>query len=225
MKSPVEQLQLAEEKAAYLFKEIENRQLICAGKTEKQINQDILQLAEDLLGIKKYWHKRIVRAGKNTLCPYAENPPEVTVQDDDIVFLDFGPILEAWEADYGRTYVIGNDPKKIKLAADADRLWHVANDYYKEHPEITGADLYTYCQQIAVDAGWEFGGPIAGHLIGQFPHEKLEGEEKINYIHPENNIPMNQVGKSGHPRQWIIEIHLVDPSLGVGSFFEQLAGY
>jgi Xaa-Pro aminopeptidase len=225
MPSTLQHLQEAEKKAALLFTALENRNIITAGKTEKEINNEVLTLAEELLGITKYWHKRIVRAGKNTLCPYAENPPEVVVSDDDIVFLDFGPLLEEWEADYGRTYVIGADPRKLKLAADSERLWYVANDYFKEHPNITGADLYNYCQKLAQDAGWEYGGPIAGHLIGQFPHEKLEGEEKTNYIHPENHLPMNTPGTSGTPRHWIIEIHLVDPQSQVGSFFEQLAGY
>ena len=214
----------AENKAAFLFTEIEKRGIINAGLTEKEINLRILDLAEELLGIKKYWHKRIVRAGKNTLCPYDENPPEVTVQEDDIVFLDFGPILEQWEADYGRTYVLGNDTKKKKLAADSERLWHLANDHLKAHPNITGSQLYSYCVELAENTGWKFGGPIAGHLIGKFPHEKLEKEVKTNYIHPENHVPLNELDQSGNLRYWIIEIHLVDPEIKLGSFFEQIAG-
>jgi hypothetical protein len=31
------------------------------------------------------------------------------------LFFDFGPIFEDWEADFGRTFVIGNDPIKHKL--------------------------------------------------------------------------------------------------------------
>jgi Xaa-Pro aminopeptidase len=225
MSSTLEHLQQAESKAALLFAAIESRGIIKAGFTEKEINDAVLNLAEELLGIKKYWHKRIVRAGKNTLCPYAINPPEVLLQEDEIVFLDFGPILEEWEADYGRTYVLGDDPIKLKLAQDSERLWHMANTYFKTNHGLTGADLYSYCKQLAVEAGWEFGGPIAGHLIGQFPHEKIEGEDKSNYIHPENNIPMNHIGKTGEKRYWIIEIHLVNRDLEIGSFYEQLAGF
>ncbi|MGB5981792.1 MAG: M24 family metallopeptidase [Nonlabens sp.] len=225
MSDTLKNLQEAEDKAALLFKEIEKRQIIAAGSTEKEINHKILDLAEEFLGVKKYWHKRIVRAGKNTLCPYDENPPAVVVQDDDIVFLDFGPILEQWEADYGRTYVLGADARKQKLAADSERLWHIANDHFKNNPEITGAELYSYCLEIADAAGWKFGGPIAGHLIGKFPHEKLEKEDKRNYIHPENDVPLNALDQKGDKRFWIIEIHLVDQQeLNLGSFFEQLAG-
>jgi Xaa-Pro dipeptidase len=225
MTNSVLELQKAEKKAAILFQEIEKRNIIRAGATEKQINTEIFQLAHDLLQIKKYWHKRIVRAGENTLYPYDENPPNLEVTKDDIVFIDFGPILEDWEADYGRTYVLGNDPYKQKLASDSEKLWYVANKYYIDNPSITGAELYEYCTQLANDNGWEFGGPIAGHLIGHFPHENLESEVKSNYIHPENNKPMNEKDGKGNVRHWIIEIHLIDASKKIGSFFEQLAGF
>ena len=62
---------------------------------------------QQMYGISRYWHKRIVRAGRNTLAPYDENPPDLTVGEDDIVFLDLGPVFEEWEADFGRTFVVG----------------------------------------------------------------------------------------------------------------------
>ena len=89
----------------------------------KELNQQIFELAFELFGIEKYWHKRIVRAGANTLKPYDENPPDLLIKDDDIIFFDFGPIFEDWEADFGRTYVIGNDPYKIKLKNDIERIY------------------------------------------------------------------------------------------------------
>src|SRR5258708_36189096 len=108
----------AEVKALQLFKAIEDRNLIIAGKSEEQINTEIYNLAFELFGVEKYWHKRIVRAGTNTLQPYDGNPPDLILQQDEIIFLDFGPIFEDWEADYGRTFVIGNDLHKHKLKKD-----------------------------------------------------------------------------------------------------------
>ena len=99
----------AEKKAEKLFKEIEAQGLLIPGITEKELNSSIFNLAFKLFGIEKYWHKRIVRAGKNTLKPYDENPENLTLKPDDILFIDFGPIFEEWEADFGRTYVLGND--------------------------------------------------------------------------------------------------------------------
>ena len=212
----------AEKKAALLFDEIEKQELICAGKTEAQINKEVYQLAHRLFGIEKYWHKRIVRAGKNTLFPYDENPKNRIVQKNDIVFLDFGPIFEDWEADYGRTYVVGDDPLKLKLKEDIEKAWYQACSFYFSKKNQTGAELYNYCCSLAKEMGWDFGGPIAGHLIGHFPHEKLEKEIKTNYIHPENLINMTSPDASGKPRFWILEIHFVDRQKEIGGFFEQL---
>ena len=56
----------AENMARQLFTAIEERRLILPGKTESELNEDIFKLADELYGIKKYWHKRIVRSGVNT---------------------------------------------------------------------------------------------------------------------------------------------------------------
>ena len=216
------QLVEAEKKAAKLFDEIQNRELISPGRTEKEINRSIYDLAFEMFKIKKYWHKRIVRSGPNTLFPYNENPKNLIVEKDDIVFLDFGPIFEEWEADYGRTYVLGHDSLKIKLASDIEAAWRKANLFYHSHKIISGCEMYNYCCKLAKSMGWEFGGQIAGHLIGHFPHEKLEKENKTNYIHPENLIDMNTPDKKGNTRHWVLEIHFVDRERQIGGFFEQL---
>lgn len=212
----------AEKKAAQLFSEIENRGLMIAGKTEKQLNQEIFELAFELYGIKKYWHKRIIRAGKNTLKPYHENPENLTIQEDDILFIDFGPIFDEWEADFGRTYVLGNDASKLKIKQDIELAWIDCKNYYNSKKEITGAELYAYAVDCAKKYGWEFGGEIAGHIIGHFPHEKLEKEDKTNYIHTENLTKMSSPDTSGNKREWILEIHFIDSTKQIGGFFEQL---
>jgi hypothetical protein len=38
-----------------------------------------------MFGITTYRHKRIVRAGHNTLAPYDEHPPDLIVGEDDIL--------------------------------------------------------------------------------------------------------------------------------------------
>jgi Xaa-Pro aminopeptidase len=166
----------AENLAIELFKAAESRHLITAGKTELQLNSEVFKLAFDLFGIKKHWHKRIVRCGANTLSPYNENPPDLVIQEDDILFFDFGPIIEDWEADLGRTYVIGNDPLKHKLKRDIEKAWHEIKAWFHTQTTLTGAELYHYSIEQAKEYGWTFGGEIAGHLIGEFPHEKLEPE-------------------------------------------------
>ena len=212
----------AEQKAQQLFNEIENKNILIAGNSENKINELIFDLAFNMFGIKKYWHKRIVRCGENTLYPYNENPENLILKKDDILFLDFGPIFEEWEADFGRTYVVGNNPLKKKLKNDIEKAWYEGKKHFNSKTKITGAQLYSYCNGLAKKYGWEFGGEIAGHIIGQYPHEKLEKEDKTNYIHPENHSNMLDLNKKGEKKNWILEIHFVDKEKKIGGFFEQL---
>jgi len=128
----------AEQKAQQLFNEIENKNILIAGNSENKINELIFELAFNMFGIKKYWHKRIVRCGENTLYPYNENPENLILKKDDILFLDFGPIFEEWEADFGRTYVVGNNPLKKKLKNDIEKAWYEGKKHFNSKTKITG---------------------------------------------------------------------------------------
>ena len=212
----------AEKKALFLFNEIEKRGLIKANETEKSVNDAIFKLAFELFGIQKYWHKRIVRSGINTLHPYDENPPNLVIQEDDILFLDFGPIFENWEADVGKTYVLGNDPFKLKLKREVEQSWYELKSWFDSQEFVTGAELYNEVKKNAHLKGWELGGEIAGHLIGHFPHEKLPAGLKQLYIHPENYNNIKSLDSNGNSRHWILEIHFIDRKRKIGGFFEQL---
>jgi hypothetical protein len=129
--SRAEVLRKAQNRADDLFQRVETNGLIRAGITESQLNEEIYKLAEMEFGIEKYWHKRIVRAGPNTLAPYEENPPDLTIAEDDIVFLDLGPVFEEWEADFGRTFVVGSDPVKRKLRDDIAKAFIEGKEYFR----------------------------------------------------------------------------------------------
>ena len=87
----------AQNRAEQLFDEIERSGMIRAGVGERQLSDEIRDLAVEMFGVERHWHKRIVRAGENTLQPYKKNPPDRTIAGDDIVFCDFGPIFDRWE--------------------------------------------------------------------------------------------------------------------------------
>lgn len=42
-----------------------------------------------MYGVSRHWHKRLVRAGVNTLQPYRQDAPDRSIGADDIVFCDF----------------------------------------------------------------------------------------------------------------------------------------
>ena len=211
----------AQSLAHALFTEIERR-LIRPGVGEAQLSEEIYALAEKLYGVTTHWHKRVIRGGENTLQPYSENPPDRVLQQDEILFVDIGPVFENWEADFGRTYVLGNDPLKLKLRDDLEPIFNAVKTAYLAAPAMTGDALYTLACTHAEAAGWEFGGTIAGHLVGAFPHEKIQGDKKRFYITRGNPHALNEPAEDGSQRHWILEIHLVDRARKIGGFYEQL---
>ncbi|KAH7159779.1 peptidase M24, structural domain-containing protein [Dactylonectria estremocensis] len=211
----------AQSKAIELFEEIE-RDLIRPGISEKELNDKIHQLGAERHGVKTHWHKRVIRSGPNTLRPFEDNPPDRVIQDDDILVVDLGPVFESWEADFGRTYVQGNDPYKKKLRDALEPIWLKVKEQYSKNPDMTGEELYEIASKTAEEDGWVFGAPIAGHIVGSFPHERIPRDKISLYIAKGNNNSMNCVGKDGHKRHWILEIHLHDKARGFGGFYEQL---
>ena len=212
----------AQAKAAQLFAAVEQFGLIRTGVREVEASDAIRDLAAEMFGVDRHWHKRIVRAGPNTLQPYRRNPPDRMIDDDDIVFCDFGPIFEKWEADFGRTFVLGSDPVKLALRDALPVVWNAGRSFFSAHPAITGQQLFTHVNGLAEQAGWEFGGPHAGHLIGQFPHDKIDGAKIESYISPGNNTAMRRTDRAGHRCHWILEVHLIDRRRQIGGFYEEL---
>jgi hypothetical protein len=216
----------AEEKGMALFDAIEQAGLIAPGRTEKAVDEAIFELAKDRFGVTRHWHKRIVRAGPNSVCTFHDNPPPHTIEDDDTVYLDLGPVFEAsdgaWEADLGRTYALGKDPEKNRLVADLPRIFQHVQAHFHSDTAMTGAALFAFVQQAEADAGWLFGGFIAGHIIGEFAHTQIPGDKDLSRIWPRNRAPMNGPDALGRERYWILEIHLIDRTRSFGGFYERL---
>src|ERR1700753_1661808 len=131
----------AQDKAAALFAEIEPRGLLRPGVTEVEASDAIRDLAAEMFGVDRHWHKRIVRAGPNTLQPYRKNPPNREIAADDIAFADFGPIFEEWEAGFGRTFVLGGDPAKERLRDDLPGVWQGGRGVFRRQPGVTGEEV------------------------------------------------------------------------------------
>ncbi len=223
MTNVTKQMILAQQQSQKLFDTVEQEGLIVAGKSEKELSDEVVQIAKEIFSIENYWHKKIVRAGLNTLQPFNGNPPDRLIEQDDIVFLDFGPIYKGYEADLGRTYVVGNNPVKLKLKKDAEDAWEEARNWYAEQIVLTGAEFFNYVLSLANRYGYEFGNEIAGHIVGAYPHEQPEDPKDLCLdIHPDNHKNILVTDKNGKRRHWILEIQFIDRGKNIGAFFEQL---
>ena len=212
----------AQSRAEQLFAAVEGSDIIRPGATDKEASRAIRDLAAEEFGTTRHWHKRIVRSGPHTLLPYRENPPDRTMTDDDIVFADFGPIFDGWEADFGRTWVLGDDPVKLRLRDDLARVFAESRRFFEERPDITGEELYREVLRQAEELGWGFGNDHCGHLVGEFPHEDFPGERPASHLMEGSTEPMRRPDPSGRDAHWILEVHLVDPVRRFGGFYEQL---
>jgi Xaa-Pro dipeptidase len=205
-----------------LFTAIEKASLIAPGRSERAVEDDIRAIALRDFGVDTHWHQRIVRSGPNSVTTAYDHPDSREIEADDIVYVDLGPVFEGWEADIGKSYALGNDPRKRALVADLPRIFDQVQAHYRATPDITGAALYDFAVASAQEAGWIFGGSIAGHIVSEFAHAQIPGDKDLTRISPGNPHPMSGPDGNGRPRHWILEIHLVDETRSFGGFYERL---
>lgn len=210
----------AQNKAGALFDEIE-QSLIRPGISEAELSKEIHELAAQRYNVRTHWHKRVVRSGPHTLEPYSENPPDRTIEPDDILFVDLGPVFEAWEADFGRTFVLdGADAEKRRLRDALSPTWEAVKARFVAKADMTGGELFAIAKEEAKKAGYEFGNSHSGHLVGHFPHERIPKDLITFYITDGNDLPMRRLDKQGKQYHWILEMHLVDREREIGGFME-----
>ena len=212
----------AQLRAEDLFCAVVANGLIRAGVSESELSDEVHGLARKMFGFKRHWHRRVVRSGPNTVLTYYDDSPDRRIESDDIVFLDFGPVFEGWEADLGRSYVLGNDARKHRLVADIQSAFSRGQALYEADPHITAGMLYDHVAALATQSGWKFGAATAGHLVDAFPHKSNADAGRLLSIRSGNDVLLHEPFADGRPRHWILEIHFVDPDLKFGGFVEEL---
>ena len=143
--------------------------------------------------------------------PFGQRGKEnVILKEDDIFFLDIGPIFEGHEGDVGRPFSIGADTEMQKCCADAESIWHeVRNCWLQE--AISGEELYRFAEACAENRGWRLSLDQAnGHRISDFPHA----------IHIRGTI--EEWKEKPASNRWILEIQICHPARPFGAFYEDL---
>src|ERR1700728_503789 len=212
----------AQKKAQALFEEVVASGMVRPGKLESELTAEIHSLAQMRFGLRRHWHRRVARTGPNTILTYHDPAADRRIADDDIVYLDFGPVFDEWEADFGRTYALGSDPEKHRLIGDIAAAFRCGKELYRLTPNLTAGQLYDFVAGLAAPVGWAFGAPSGGHLIGHFPHEISRPDAKRFSIRHGNELRLREPDENGHARHWILEIHFIDRTHMIGGFFEEL---
>lgn len=204
----VDLLQAARDKTLQVLQQVSAH--IRVGTHESEAKK-LLQQIQESLGALKSWHPPQIRFGENTILPFGQKGLEdPALKENDIYFLDIGPIFDGHEGDVGRSFTLGRDPEMHKCCRDVEAIWLEVRDHWARQ-NVTGAELYRFAEASAAQRGWQLSLQKAnGHRISDFPHAaKIRGSIEGFEEKPAAN-------------RWILEIQIRHPTKPFGAFFEDL---
>jgi len=182
---------------------------VAPGMAEEEA-KEIARATLQSLGMRRGWHHIIVRCGRNTTKDFMErSEPGVVLGEDDIFFVDIGPIYDGCEGDAGDTFVFGDNPEHHRARRDVRAIWDDVRATWMEQ-QITGQQLYKYAMTVTEDRGWKLNMDLSGHRLSDYPHS-------AHY-----DGPMAEIGFRPNPNLWVLEIAIAHPDGTFGAFYEDL---
>jgi len=179
------------------------------GMTEEQ-GVEIARQTLKAAGLLRGWHAIYVRFGTNTLKDYTEaSEPGVVLKDNDIFYIDIGPVWQKWEGDAGDTFVVGNDPDMQRAPRDARTLFADTRNKWRKDG-ATGQVLYQYMVERARELGWELNLRWDGHRLSDFPHKAIHSGTLAN-------APFKPTADL-----WVLEIQIRHPTRPFSAFYEDM---
>src|ERR1700677_5354420 len=108
--------------------------------------KDVARSILTSLGMRRGWHHIIVRCGSNTTKDFMErSEPGVVLGENDIFFIDIGPVYGDFEGDAGDTFVFGDNPLHLKAKLDVREIWEIVRAKWLGE-QISGLDLYDFAR-------------------------------------------------------------------------------
>lgn len=182
--------------------------LIRPGMVEDEAHQLYKGICQKF-GIEKNWHPPKLRFGPNTLKTFKEVSDPYVLLEEDVFYIDIGPVVDDHEADYGETFTLGSNYDHKHIADCCKKLFDEVSAHWHK-TKLRGPELYTWASQRARELGYHLNMGSDGHRIGDFPHHVffkgaiVEANEELL------------------PNAWILEIQLDHPKLKFGAFYEDI---
>jgi hypothetical protein len=186
---------------------------IAAAIRPGMVEEEAVALANSLLAqrqMRRGWHKVNLRFGVNTTLHFhTASQPGVVLGENDVFFIDIGPVFEHWEGDAGDTFVVGHDADLARCAADARAVFHAARRRWLAGG-LSGRGLYDFAAAEASRLGWVLNLDMNGHRISDFPHKAIFSGS------------LAQIDFAPSAGLWVLEIQIRHPTRPFGAFFEDL---
>jgi Xaa-Pro aminopeptidase len=177
------------------------------------LEEDATEMIKDLLterDMLRGWHDIYIRFGRNTLKTFgAPSDPGVRLGENDIFFIDIGPVWKEWEGDGGETFTVGIDAEMERAAVDVKKLFHIVRHKWMS-TGMSGKALYEFATEEAKQMGWELNLDLSGHRLSDFPHAAIY------------DGPMADIDFKPSPLLWVLEMHVRHPERGFGAFYEDM---
>ncbi|MFZ0249457.1 MAG: M24 family metallopeptidase [Acidimicrobiales bacterium] len=160
--------------------------------------------------MRRGWHHIIVRCGPNTTKDFMEkSEPGIVLGENDIFFVDIGPIYRGTEGDAGDTFVLGSNPEHLRAKKEVRQIWDEVRETWFTTGR-TGKELYDGATEVAAGYGWKLNMDLSGHRLSDFPHS-------AHY-----DGPLAEVDFRPNPNLWVLEIAIAHPDGSFGAFYEDL---
>lgn len=207
----VQGMKNARKKTILAMKEIQSG--LKEGMTEKQARDLAMKVFRDH-GAVAHWHKPYIRFGKGTTLTFHQLlQTKERLKLNDPYYVDFGPVWKeggiSYEADYGDSFVFGENKEYLKLVKKAHRMFSKAKKYWKKE-KVSGVQIYKYLKKLSKEEGVKLLEDVDGHRLSNFSHFKYSKKHLSEVkFYPTKNL-------------WILELQINDPAGRFGAFYEDL---
>jgi len=132
------------------------------------------------------------------------------LEENDLFFIDIGPVINGHEGDYGDTFLmLSHEQQKFDIIQATKLVFNETSKAWLDH-NLSGKKLYEFTSNKAASLGYDLHPKQQGHRLGDFPYHvhykgKLAESEKV----PCENL-------------WVLEVHLLSKDKHYGAFFEDI---
>lgn len=179
------------------------------GITEIEGHQVLDEIMNDYK-VEKKWHPNKFRIGANTLKSFSEKSDlEIVLGEDDIFFVDIGPVLDGHEGDYGDTFITGDGEEFKHLKTSVKKVFDETKKAWRDEG-LSGRNLYIRAEEVSQSLGVRLNLKMDGHRLGDFPHALFfKGS-------------LEEIEESILPNLWVLEILIQNKEGTHGAFFEDI---